>query len=82
MDSTAKKISIDELAILSLKITKDEITASISDGRTVSIPIAWFPLLENASKSDLSNFEISPSGYGIHWPTLDEDISIQSFINP
>lgn len=82
MNSTARNISIDELAIINLKIEEDVLTAEISDGRVVSIPIAWFSRLQNAEKKDLENFEISPSGYGIHWPTLDEDISIKCFINP
>jgi hypothetical protein len=47
----------------------------------VSIPLTWFPLLSNASEVQRRNFKISPGGYGIHWPDLDEDISIKSFIN-
>ena len=53
----------------------------MSDGRIISIPIAWFPRLLNTSKDQLTNFKISPSGYGIHWPEIDEDISIKAFIN-
>ncbi len=82
MNSTAKKLSIEELSILRLKVQGDVLTAVISDGRIVSIPIAWFQRLQNASEEDLLNFKISPNGYGIHWPSLDEDISIKSFINP
>ncbi len=80
--STAKDLSIQELSIITLEVSEDELTAKISDGRIVTIPIAWFSRLENASLSDLQNFEISPSGYGVHWPAMDEDISIKSFINP
>jgi len=82
MSSTARKIFIEELSILSLDILDDALTAHISDGRVVSIPLAWFARLATASEAELQNFEISPSGYGIHWPDLDEDISIKSFINP
>jgi hypothetical protein len=81
MNSTARKLSINELAIKDIKITNEMIIAHINDGRTVSIPISWFPLLSNASENQRQNFEISPGGYGIHWPDLDEDISIKSFIN-
>ena len=73
---------IEELSIIDLRITADQITAQISDGRHVSIPVAWFPRLTQATQKQLKNFEISPSGYGIHWPDVDEDISIKSFINP
>ena len=67
-------------AITKLSIMDDTLAAQISDGRSVSIPIAWFERLREASKEQLENFEISPSGYGIHWPDLDEDISIKSFL--
>jgi hypothetical protein len=79
---TARKINVEELSITSLNIEGDLLVASISDGRIVSIPIAWFPKLLKSNPSDLNNFEISPSGYGIHWPDIDEDISIKAFINP
>lgn len=80
MNQTAKKL--EELSIMRIEISEDFLTAKISDGREVSIPIAWFPSLMNALPDQLSNYEISPSGYGIHWPDLDEDISIKSFIYP
>lgn len=80
MNQTAKKI--EELSILDIEITEDFLTAKISDGRSVSIPIAWFPRLVDAEASQLSNYEISPSGYGVHWPDVDEDISIKAFVNP
>ena len=76
----AKRESIDDLSIISIVIEDDKITAAISDGRSVSIPIAWFPRLCNGSAKQLKSFEISPSGYGVHWPDLDEDISIKSFV--
>lgn len=69
-----------DLCILSLSIDKDFLTAKISDGRVISIPLIWFERLKMAPIKQLQNFEISPSGYGIHWPELDEDISIRSFI--
>jgi len=53
----------------------------MSDGREVTIPIAWFSRLALATKKELHNFEISPSGYGIHWPDLDEDISVKAFLD-
>lgn len=82
MNSTARKMSLNELAITNIQITRGMLIAQINDGRTVSIPLTWFPLLSNATEEQRQNFEISPGGYGIHWPDLDEDISIKSFINP
>ncbi len=80
MNQTAKNLSVDHIAILSITIDDEKIIADLSDGRVVAIPVAWFPRLVSASLEDLRNFEISPSGYGVHWPNLDEDISIKSFI--
>jgi hypothetical protein len=76
-----KILSIEELSIVKLSIENDALVATISDGRIVSVPIVWFSRLRDASQDKLNNFEISPSGYGIHWPDLDEDISIKSFLN-
>jgi len=80
MGEALKRVSIEELKILKLSVLVDSITAEISDGRVVSIPVAWFPRLASASKEELAEFEISPSGYGIHWPLVDEDISMKSFL--
>lgn len=76
-----KNTNIDSLAIKKLETSDFLLTAHISDGRIVSIPIAWFERLRGASLNQLKNFEISPSGYGIHWPDMDEDISIRAFLN-
>ncbi|MGB0454542.1 MAG: DUF2442 domain-containing protein [Bacteriovoracaceae bacterium] len=80
MSSSIKKTSVESLSILALKFTAERLVVEISDGREVSVPISWFPKLVNASNEDLHNFEISPSGYGVHWPSLDEDISVKTFI--
>jgi hypothetical protein len=76
-----KILSAEELSITKLKIENDMLIATISDGRVVSIPVVWFSRLRSASQDQLNNFEISPSGYGIHWLEVDEDISIKSFLN-
>ena len=70
----------DELSILKLTVTDEMLTAHISDGRIISIPVAWFSRLRNGTLEQLKNFEISPSGYGIHWPDMDEDVSIRAFL--
>ena len=82
MVQAAQKVNVQELKILGLRISETALTAEISDGRVISIPTSWFSRLSNASIEKLEKFEISPAGYGIYWPELDEDISIQSFINP
>jgi hypothetical protein len=81
MNSIARNVNIEALTITHVQVTSEMLTAKISDGRTVSVPLSWFPRLNNASLEQCQNFEISPGGYGIHWPEVDEDISIKAFIN-
>ncbi len=68
-------------AIINIKIGKNTLTAAMSDGREVSIPLAWFSRLAGAKRKQLDNYHISPGGYGIHWPDIDEDISIKAFLD-
>jgi hypothetical protein len=80
MGEIALRADPDELAIQKVEVTEFLITAHISDGRIISLPIAWFERLRKASIDQLSNFEISPSGYGVHWPDVDEDLSVKTFL--
>lgn len=67
-------------SIVSLQCEKHKITATLSDGRITSIPTAWFKRLRQASLEQLQNFEIAFDGYDIHWPEIDEDISVKVFV--
>ena len=66
--------------IMTLECQEQQLTASLSDGRLVSIPVFWFKKLREATNEQLNNFEILPDGYGITWPQLDEDISVKVFV--
>ncbi len=54
----------------------DELRGSLSDGRWLSVPIVWFPRLAHASASERASYELLGDGEGIHWPSVDEDISV------
>ena len=56
--------------------SEDELRVSLTDGRWLSVPIIWFPRLANASASERANYELMGDGQGIHWPGVDEDISV------
>ncbi|MGQ0619223.1 MAG: DUF2442 domain-containing protein [Panacagrimonas sp.] len=58
----------------------DELRVSLTDGRWLSVPIVWFPRLARASSSDRANYELLGEGQGIHWPSVDEDISVMGLI--
>ena len=61
-------------------ISKDELIVGLIDGRRVAIPIAWFPKLLHATAEQRSNFELLGDGEGIHWPDIDEDLSVEGLL--
>ena len=63
-------------------VTFAEHTFSVDlyDGRTITVPIAWFPRLLNATSAQRDNWEIAGAGYGIHWPEIDEDLSTEGLL--
>jgi hypothetical protein len=62
-------------------ISDDTLAVDLEDGRTIAVPIGWYPRLVYASPEDRANFQISGAGYGIHWPALDEDIGVAGLIS-
>ena len=63
-----------------LVVTDGTLTAEISDGRTISIPLAWYPRLVHATEEERSNWRLIGGGQGIHWPDLDEDVSVEGLL--
>lgn len=53
----------------------------LDDGREIGVPLVWFPKLSDADESDLKNWRLIGNGIGIHWETLDEDISVEGLLN-
>src|SRR5229473_7748014 len=66
--------------VLSATVTDDTLSVDLDDGRTVSVPIGWYPRLAHGTDSERGNFEISGAGYGVHWPDLDEDIGVEGLL--
>ena len=64
-----------------VKITKDTLSVDLSDGRTIAVPLEWFPRLVYASPSERKNWKFIGKGHGIHWKDLDEDISVEGLLN-
>ncbi|MFH0938963.1 MAG: DUF2442 domain-containing protein [Planctomycetota bacterium] len=62
--------------------SKDILRVVLSDGRNVTVPLAWFPRLLEASSRQRDDWELIGGGIGIHWETVDEDISIASLLQP
>ena len=63
-----------------VNITEDSLTVELSDGRSVSAPLAWFPRLLHANTKERKHWRLIGNGHGIHWEDLDEDISVESLL--
>jgi len=70
----------DELDVraMAVRVSDTELTVELEDGRTLSVPLAWYPRLEHGKRKELQNFEVG--AFGIHWPDLDEDISYRGLL--
>src|SRR5438477_12581543 len=66
--------------VLNIVVTDETLSVDLEDGRTVSVPIGWYPRLAYGTDSERSNFEISGAGHGVHWPELDEDIGVEGVL--
>ncbi|MBM4289338.1 MAG: DUF2442 domain-containing protein [Deltaproteobacteria bacterium] len=73
-------VRVIEPRLLSVQVSADEITAFLVDGRTISVPIAWSWRLSEATPEQRLNYEIIGEGLGIHWPDIDEDISVEGML--
>jgi hypothetical protein len=63
-----------------VKVSDDALIVDLSDGRTVSVPLAWFPRLLHGTLEERNKWRLIGDGEGIHWPDLDEDISVENLI--
>ena len=65
-----------------VEVADDRLRVTLSDGREVSVPLAWFPRLCSASETQRRHWRLIGRGEGIHWPEADEDISVASLLRP
>lgn len=63
-----------------VELTDDELIVELADGRRLSVPLAWYPLLLHAEQQQRENWELLGDGQGIHWPDLDEDLSVEGLL--
>ena len=72
-------LSADE-RVSTVEVTDESLSVTMRDGRTITVPLAWYPRLLNASPDQRKNWRIAGGGYGIHWPDLDEDLSTEGLL--
>lgn len=66
--------------VKSVRCTDDALVVDLVDGRSLSVPLAWYPRLMKATPSQRANWKVSGGGYGIHWPDVDEDLSTEGLL--
>jgi hypothetical protein len=67
--------------IREVRVSNDRITAHLVDGRVISVPLAWSWRLSDATPAERQNFQIIAGGQGVHWPDVDEDISVEGMLH-
>ena len=65
---------------VNVTVTDDTLSVDLEDGRTIAVPIGWYPRLAYGTQDERRNFQLSGAGCGIHWPELDEDIGIEGLL--
>jgi hypothetical protein len=73
-------IDLQGTKVQSVNATEDALTVDLVDGRTITVPLAWYPRLAHGTPEERNNWQLIGSGEGVHWPDLDEDISVENLI--
>jgi Protein of unknown function (DUF2442) len=66
--------------VVQVSFSEDEMSVRLMDGRTITVPLAWYPRLLNATPEQRNQWRIAGGGYGIHWPDVDEDLSTEGLL--
>jgi len=78
MNSSTVNADLESIAPTKAEVTEDTLTIELADGRTIIVPTAWYPRLSHGTRREWANYELSD--LGIHWPDLDEDISVSGLL--
>ena len=73
------KVKVDE-RVSNVHFTKETISVDLMDGRTITVPLVWYPRLLNATTDQRSQWEVCSGGFGIHWEEIDEDLSMEGLL--
>ena len=77
---TISAIEIEVPDAVDVEVTEDTLSVDLADGRTIAVPLGWYPRLEQANPAERANWRLIGKGQGIHWEDLDEDISIEGLL--
>jgi hypothetical protein len=73
-------VSAPSARIKGVSITDEALAVDLVDGRTITVPLSWYPRLSHGKPAERNNWQLIGNGEGIHWPNLDEDISVDNLI--
>lgn len=73
-------IELQKTKVVEVRVTEDTLTVDLADGRTISVPVEWYPRLAHGTPQQRENWRLIGGGAGIHWPDLDEDISLENLL--
>ncbi|NCC32875.1 MAG: DUF2442 domain-containing protein [Chloroflexia bacterium] len=65
---------------VAVTVTDDTLSVDLADGRTIAVPIGWYPRLAYGTTEEREHVQIAGAGYGLHWPDLDEDIGVEGLL--
>ena len=77
---TTSGTELKEAIAQGVALSEAALVVDLADGRTITVPLAWFPRLEHGTPAERANWRLIGRGVGIHWPELDEDISVESLL--
>ena len=78
MSTSAVELEIPDA--IDVNVSEDTLSVELSDGRTISVPLDWYPRLTHATESERANWRVIGRGHGIHWKDLDEDIGVEGLL--
>lgn len=77
---SATETNLIEARVQKARCTDDRLIVDLTDGRELSVPIRWYPRLLNATPAQRADWQLAGAGYGIHWPQIDEDLSVKGLL--
>lgn len=78
--TTSVVVTLSLPRVTGVSVTDDTLSVDLEDGRTISVPIGWYPRLAYGTSAERTNVKISGAGFGLHWPELDEDVGIEGIL--
>ena len=78
--TTSVAVTLSLPRVVNVSVTDDTLSVDLEDGRTVSVPIGWYPRLAHGTLAERAKVQIAGAGFGLHWPDLDEDIGVEGIL--